>query len=215
MFQGVCKIYCPFCKYDTSTDKVLPEKTVSLPKLIEKPTNKFERRRKLRFKQIISAMKSGDIKEIKRLLIIVRRYKPEGKIRSVKKLNMSPDVYGGMSKLAGYVLKHTMRTDSEGVDVQFFHVSQVGEPTEEELKTLIQRHVGDFCEVDLFDDREHGYIELGVWCGTQELALQLMGLGTILGLFELMTPNNMLPDAYDELKNELAGKGFIIIKAKT
>jgi glutaredoxin len=168
--------------------------------------------------QLKALFKSGNLRKARKIINAeftpAEKLMENGKRKMVEEFNMSSEVFGGMSELTWYVFKHTERTEQEGIDVQFFHIAKIGEPKATELKDIIQRHVGDFCEADLFDNREHGYIEIGKWCGSQEVALKLMGLGTSLGLFTLMTPNSMIPNLSDDLKQEMAEKGFITITAK-
>jgi hypothetical protein len=75
--------------------------------------------------------------------------------------------------------------------------------------------VGEFGEVNVFDGAEHGYIELGGWLGSQQDALMLIGLGTQLGLWTLLSPKTVLGDVVDsEMEQMLAGQGLISIQAR-
>ncbi len=103
------------------------------------------------------------------------------------------------------------------VDVGFFEVHLQGHPKGAQLRELLQAHAsqGEFTQVDVFDGKEHGYVELGAWLGSQELALRLMGLGTLLELWQLLTPRKILgAAATDELVKELAGAGYITVVAQ-
>jgi hypothetical protein len=84
-----------------------------------------------------------------------------------------------------------------------------------DLKTLIkQGKQGVFTDVDLFDGKEHSYIELGAWIGDQGLALRLMGLGALLGFWKLLTPKSVLGKIVDDdMERELAGRGMVTIVA--
>jgi hypothetical protein len=98
----------------------------------------------------------------------------------------------------------------------FFEVSEQtpGTTDVEQFKQLIQEHRGHYGEVNVFDGREHNYLELGGWLGDQGLALQFMGLGALLGMWKLLTPMTVLGfDADTPLAKELAGYGFIVIQA--
>ena len=71
---------------------------------------------------------------------------------------------------------------------------------------------GEFCSVDVFDGQEHGYMELGGWIGDQGLAMMLMGLGAVLGLWRLTTPKMLgLPN---DLVMLMAGAGMITIQSR-
>lgn len=131
-------------------------------------------------------------------------------------------------ELGSYVVKHSKRgqcrcgrcidggqeqPSGHTSDVYFFEVAANDYiPDGTELTRLIKEHEGAFNEINLFDGKEHGYIELGGWVGDQGVALQLMGLGEILGLWKLMTPK-MLP-LPKELQDKLAGMGMVTIQAK-
>lgn len=107
-------------------------------------------------------------------------------------------------------------------DLIFFKVSLKGNPSDvdkesmkSEMIKLIKEHEGEFCEVDVFDGKEHNYLELGGWIGDQGLALTMMGVGELLGLWKLLTPKSMLgPFLTDELCNQMAGLGMITIRSQ-
>jgi hypothetical protein len=134
-----------------------------------------------------------------------------------------------LRNLAKYVQEHAIRgtcrcgkcadhpgedSQPEGhtADVVFFQVANDG-GTAEELKALVSAvKDGEFCSVDVFDGEEHGYIELGGWIGDQGLAMMLMGLGAVLGLWRLMTPKMLgLPN---DLVMQMAGAGMITIQSR-
>lgn len=101
--------------------------------------------------------------------------------------------------------------EGHAVDLVFFDVSTKGEPDADELRRLISeaRH-GEHCDLDPWDGREHSYIEVGGWIGDQGLALMLIGIGTVLGLWPLMTPK-MLPGIPDDLVMPMAEQGLVSI----
>ena len=53
---------------------------------------------------------------------------------------------------------------------------------------LTQKHRGEFGDCDPMDGGEHNYMELGGWIGDQGIAMQYMGLGVLLGVFNLLSP---------------------------
>jgi len=139
--------------------------------------------------------------------------------------------------LAGYVKTHTdrgecrcgkcsdheifdypVKPDPVGhtVDMIFFPVSAINNPTAEEFINLTKSHKGEFGEVNPLDGKEHNYMELGGWLGDQGLALMYMALGSLLGVFSLLTPKTVLPPGLpEELIMNMAGSGFVsIIKKK-
>lgn len=140
-----------------------------------------------------------------------------------------------MSNLSEYVVKHTDRNactcgkclvsgeqktlTGHTVDMFFFDVCAKNKPDAETLKKLITEHQGDGCcggPIDLFDGQEHSYMEVGGWIDDQGLAMQLMGLGVILGLWNVGHPTNMLGmDREHPLAQQLAGMGMVTIIPKT
>lgn len=101
-------------------------------------------------------------------------------------------------------------------DLVLFKVAAQGEPDAQEFVRLTSEHQGEFCEVNPFDGKEHGYIELGGWIGDQGLALQYMGLGVLLGVFKLLTPDTVLPGVLDdEMRMQLARSGYVTVTAAT
>jgi hypothetical protein len=105
--------------------------------------------------------------------------------------------------------------DPEGhtADMIFFPVAAIESPSREEFERLIAGHEGEFCQCDPLDGAEYNYMELGAWLGDQGLALCFMGLGTILGTFQLMTPKTMMPGALDDNTiTQMAGAGFVTVR---
>jgi hypothetical protein len=133
-----------------------------------------------------------------------------------------------ISDLANYVQEHAIRgtctcgecvdrpeVDSQPTghtaDVVFFQVANKGADTEE-LRTLITAaKEGEFGNIDLFDGKEHSFIELGGWIGSQDVALTLMGLGTVLNLWKLLTPKTFgLPQ---DVAMKMAQVGLVTIRS--
>jgi len=116
-----------------------------------------------------------------------------------------------------YIDAHVERVteaDEHTVDMVFFKLKPAGAPQAADLKAHIAKHEGHYGAVDLFDGKEHSYLEIGGWIGDQGYALTLMGLGTALGLWDLLTPINMLgltPE--DPMAQQMAGLGYVSIKA--
>ncbi len=132
-----------------------------------------------------------------------------------------------MINIAGYVSNHTVRgecqckqcCDAQGdkqpdghtADLIFFKVAAKDNPSKDEFERLSKDHMGEYGDVDPFDGQEYNYMQLGGWIGDQGLAMQYMGLGKLLGCFELVTPK-ILPIP-DDLQMELAQAGFVSIQA--
>lgn len=134
-----------------------------------------------------------------------------------------------LRELAEYVKSHAVRgtcccgqcADHPGTDEQpkghtadlvFFQVANRG-GNADELRALVEAvKDGEFCSVDVFDGNDHGYMELGAWIGDQGLAMMLMGLGSVLGIWKLITPKMLgVPEA---MAMQLAQGGMVLIQAQ-
>lgn len=114
-----------------------------------------------------------------------------------------------------------LQPNGHTVDLQFFKVAMKGDPLDvdkeiikDELINLIKEHKGDFCDIDLFDGKEHNFIEIGGWIGDQGLALMLIGMGELIGIWKVATPNRIAPDFSEETRTMLAQAGYISITFK-
>ena len=103
---------------------------------------------------------------------------------------------------------------SHTVDLIFFEVCLRDKPDADFLRTMIQANVeGSHCNVDLFDGEEHSYLELGSWIGDQGLAMLLMGMGSLLGLWKRLTPKTIFGSMLDdETVTKMAGMGMVAIQ---
>ena len=122
-----------------------------------------------------------------------------------------------MNHLAHYVAEKAtlIPQPCEGAaDVIFFSVKLKDQPSAGALRELIAAHRGEFTDIDLFDGREHNFLSIGAWAGDQRLALTLMGMGELLGLWKLLTPRSVLGATIpDELVRQMAGVGYVSIQA--
>lgn len=130
-------------------------------------------------------------------------------------------------KLVDYVIKHTERgactcgkcidapSNPEALQPQghtaelvFFKVAMRDNPARVEFERMVR------AEFPLWlDGAEHSYLETGADIGDQGLAMQAMGLGAMLGVWNLYTPCNMLGlKSDDPLAKHAAGAGYITIK---
>ncbi len=100
------------------------------------------------------------------------------------------------------------------VDMEFFKVAlNINGETPETIATELRDIIASQYPAWL-DGKEHGYIEMGADIGDQGSALCLMGIGSLLGIWELQTPSSMMPDLPDDLRMMMAGQGMITIKAE-
>ncbi len=97
-------------------------------------------------------------------------------------------------------------------DLIFFKVAAKDDPDPNRLKTLVASFTSDFSDLNPFDGVEHGYMEIGAWLGSQDLALRFMGLSSILGVANLLTPKTVLKLDGD-LAMKMAKQGLVVIQA--
>jgi hypothetical protein len=150
---------------------------------------------------------------------------------------MLPVMCGGslmssaITDLPTYVVEHTQRGEcgcglcidrgnkpdpQHAVDNGFFKVALKNNPDIQTFLRLTLAHTGEFADVDPFDGKEHGYIELGAWIGDQGVALCYMALGHMLEAFTLMTPRSILgADTPDDLVQQMAGMGLVTVVARS
>lgn len=107
-----------------------------------------------------------------------------------------------------------VQPEGHTVDLYFFQVAKRGEPTADTLRELVTAAAvpgaGVHMDANPLDGGEHNYMELGAWIGSQGLAMQLMGLGELLGLWTVMQPK-MLPGVPKDLMDRMAGGGMVAI----
>lgn len=141
-----------------------------------------------------------------------------------------------MNDLAKYVIEHCVRgdcmcgectdvsakkfqPDGYTADVQFFKValknSGLTDADKEIMRNdfiqLIKNHKGIYRDIDIFDGNEYNFIDIGAWIGNQGIALTLMGMGELLGMWKVATPNRVAPDFSEETRSMLAEAGYISI----
>lgn len=125
-----------------------------------------------------------------------------------------------MLELIDYIRNHTTRGECQcgqccdakpdsgapphSANVHFFWVAGKDDPKKDDLLRLLEAHYPSM-------ERLRGgpsYIEIGGEIGDQGLALQLIGLGEIVGLWKAITPALMGLSGKDA--DEMAGSGFIM-----
>ena len=124
-----------------------------------------------------------------------------------------------MQELVDFVTRYTKMVSPEDeaptdrcADVVFFKVLLQWQPDPEILRRLILENPnGAFCEMNLLEGSEYSYIQVGGWIGDQGLALRLIGMGKLLGLWDLMTPKMILGPESNDLIQQMAGLGYISI----
>lgn len=125
-----------------------------------------------------------------------------------------------MNELIAYILSHTERGECHcglccdakldaavpphSVNVHFFWVAAKDSPTRERLLELLRAHYPSFGRLE----KGPSYIEIGAELGDQGLALLLIGLGGLVGLWQVITPEALGFD--EEMAKEAAGRGFVM-----
>jgi hypothetical protein len=127
-----------------------------------------------------------------------------------------------MTELHNYIQSHTATMPGDtapagqkAVQLIFLDVVASDTADADTLRSLLRTHKGEHLEVDIFDGQEHSYIELGAWLGSQHYALALIGLGTHLGLWNLLSPRTVFPAGIlsAEQEQQLAGRGLVSVQA--
>lgn len=92
------------------------------------------------------------------------------------------------------------------VNLTFFEVAAINDPYPKEFLALVKK-----TQLGLCQGGEHSYMEIGGILGDQGFALQTMALGHLLGIWELRSPDTMLPFLPKEQKMDMAGSGYVTI----
>jgi hypothetical protein len=130
--------------------------------------------------------------------------------------------------LADYVLAHTERgtctcgkcfdapenpkekqPTGHTVNLTFFKVAAkgVGESSKDEFLSLVQLEYPKW-----LDGKEHNYLEVGADMGDQGIGLMTIGLGHLLGVWTALSPDTMIPSLPEDLKQQMAGRGYVSLK---
>jgi hypothetical protein len=133
-----------------------------------------------------------------------------------------------LNQLASYVVRHTARgscrcgecidrppeaSQPEGhtANLIFFNVSAIGEPDRERFRSMAYVVAPHW-----FDGREHNFIEIGGTLAPQDLALRCMGLGALLGVWDLLTPVTVFGREAEEMPApaimRMAQAGYVAIQ---
>lgn len=132
-----------------------------------------------------------------------------------------------MSKLVEYVQEHVVRGEctcgrcvdappnpeqhqpnGHTINLTFFKVAAKDADKDEFLK-LVKAEFPKY-----LDGQEHGYMEIGADLGDQGIALMMIGLGHLLGAWNVLCPETMMPMLPNELKQQMAEMGMVCLQAK-
>ena len=117
-------------------------------------------------------------------------------------------IVGNVKVIEYYGMPHVNeRQNLEKVDMHYIVVGVDKEKADLYRREFI-RVIKTYPDLNRFREGL-SYIEIGGIVDSQEAALQLMALGKVLGLWNIMTPEKM--GAPTDMRDELAGRGFILI----
>lgn len=94
-------------------------------------------------------------------------------------------------------------------DLIFFKVAKKAGAKKNDFLKLVKDEFPQF-----LDGNEHSYLEVGGYLGDQGVALMMMGLGSLLGVWNLLTPESVLPGLDPDLKQRMAEQGYITIQVR-
>ena len=130
-----------------------------------------------------------------------------------------------MNQLYNYVQEHTLRgactcgkcfdagenpdenqPTGHTVNLTFFKVAA---PTADKdtLKRIVEENYPA-----LLDGQEHNYLEIGGELGDQGMALMLIGLGGVVGLWQALSPDTLMPMMDEATKQRMAGLGMVTMR---
>lgn len=90
-------------------------------------------------------------------------------------------------------------------DLVFFEVTKTEDADVDTFANLVEAEFPHW-----LDGNEHSYIEMGADIGDQGMALSAMGLGTLLGLWDLLSPKGI--GISDAMALQMAGMGALSIQ---
>ena len=121
-----------------------------------------------------------------------------------------------MNKLTQLIQDHTALVDRADCDVDMILTGvklNIGDVTAEVVRQAISEYGG---MLDIFDGKEHSFIQMGGWLGDQGYALRLMALLSKLEMVNLLTPKTVIgAKISDEMAVSLAGQGLMTIVCVT
>lgn len=93
------------------------------------------------------------------------------------------------------------------VNLTFFKVTSAPGADADTFRSLVQQEHPEW-----LDGQEHNYLQVGGDVGDQGLALMCIGLGHVLGVWNALAPETMMPYLPDDLKQQMAGMGMIALQ---
>ncbi len=107
-----------------------------------------------------------------------------------------------------YFMPHVDEAKTSLVDVHFFKVGLAPGVDADDLRAQLIEALDEYPQPERLAGGP-SYIESGAELGSQQYALQLYGLGELLGLWDVITPEKM--HVTGPQADELAGAGFVMM----
>jgi len=128
--------------------------------------------------------------------------------------------------LAEFVLKHAERGNctcgrcidapanpkqpgGHTINLSFFKVAAKENPDKDEMLDLVKKEFPQW-----LNGAEHSYLEVGGDMGDQGLAIMTIGLGHLLGIWECLCPETIMPFLPPKMKQQMAERGLVCLRAK-
>lgn len=95
------------------------------------------------------------------------------------------------------------------IDLTFFKVAKRadGGGDREVFRNLVEQDFPDW-----LNGEEHNYMRIGADMGDQSIALMTIGLGHLLGVWQALSPDTMMPSLPEDIKQQMAGAGMVSLK---
>lgn len=131
------------------------------------------------------------------------------------KENAKPLLTCNNAKLVTFVQQTTSRTERNlgAIDAVFYGVNLKRTVLADELKALIADYDAP-SELDFFDGLNHPLSQVIDWAEDSEIAVTIMALGDLLGIWTLHTPKSYLGrnDIPESTEAQMVDQGFFYVK---
>ena len=121
---------------------------------------------------------------------------------------MSTEEYPGLQVTHFYFMPSAGESKTTLVDVHFFKVGLAPDVNVDDLKVKLVEALDEYPQPERLVGGP-SYIESGAELGSQQIALQLYGLGELVGLWEVITPEKL--HITGPKADELAGAGLVMM----
>ena len=95
----------------------------------------------------------------------------------------------------------------ESVDLTLIKIAVRNSPSKDDFEKMVIEQYPHW-----LNNEEYSYLQIGGELGDQHLALLVIGLGHLLGLWQALSPDIVTPDLSQEIKYQMAGMGLVTLK---